>query len=123
MTTLRPKWALAIAALAGAAGWLGIGHLTHRGEAWDSDLYFSWFLPSIALVVAGLGFFAPERAWRWGLAPFGAQAIVAFVQNPGANLLLLGLMVFGFYGVLCMVPAILGAAVRSRVSRAHAASD
>jgi len=122
MTTLKPTWAYLIAALAGAVGWLGIGHLTHRREAWDSSLYFSWFLPSIALIVAGLGFFAPHRPWRWAFAPFAAQAVVAFIQSPTANLLPLGLLVFGFYGALCTVPAWLGTAVRRHITGTHGPS-
>ncbi len=115
MTTLRPPFAYSIAALVGAVGWLGISQLTHRREAWDSDLYFSWFLPSVALVIAGLAFFAPERAWRWAFMPFGAQALAATVQNPGANLLPLGLIVFALYGALCLIPAKLGVALRRRL--------
>jgi hypothetical protein len=115
MTTLRAPFAYAIAAAVGAAGWLGISQLTHRREAWDSGLYFSWFLPSVALVVAALAFFAPDRSWRWAFTPFGAQAVVAVVQNPGANLLPIGLLVFAFYGALCLVPARLGVALRRRL--------
>jgi hypothetical protein len=66
MTTLSPKIAGVIAAAAGAIGWLGISQLTHRREAWDSDLYFSLFIPALTLLVGALGFFAPHRAWRWG---------------------------------------------------------
>ncbi|MGH7512439.1 MAG: hypothetical protein ACREOQ_05875 [Gemmatimonadales bacterium] len=119
MSTLQPKWAYSVAAATGAVGWIAISYLTHRREAWDSDLYFSWFLPSAALVVAGLAFFAPERAWRWALVPFGAQAVVAFVQNPTANLLPLGLVVFAFYGALCLVPAWVGAGLRRRLDRSR----
>jgi peptidoglycan/LPS O-acetylase OafA/YrhL len=115
MTTLRAPVAYAIAAVVGAVCWLGISELTHRREAWDSDLYFSWSLPSVALVVGGLAFFAPERSWRWAFTPFGAQAVVATIQNPGANLLPLGLLVFAFYGALCLIPAKLGVALRRRL--------
>ena len=121
MTTLRPRWAYTIAALVGAIGWVTISRVADRREAWDSELYFSWFLPSVALVVAGLAFFAPERSWRWAFVPFGAQAVVAFVQNPTANLLPMGLIVFAFYGALCLVPAWVGTAVRSRLERSGAA--
>lgn len=123
VTTLRPGWALGIAATFGAVGWVAISQVTHRREAWDSELYFSWFLPSVALVVAGLAFFAPERSWRWAFAPFGAQAAVAFVQNPSASLLPLGLLVFAFYGALCLVPAWVGAAVRRRLDLRRRAQD
>ena len=122
MTTLHPKWAYAVGSLAGAGAWVAISQLTHRREAWDSELYFSWFLPSIALVVAALAFFAPERAWRWAFVPFGAQAAVAFVQNPSANLLPLGLLVFAFYGSLCLLPAWAGARLRRRLDPAPMAA-
>jgi len=123
VTTLPAKGAYTIAALAGAIGWLAISHLTHRREAWDSELYFSWFLPSLALVVAGLGFFTPDRVWRWAFTPFAAQAGVAFVQNPTANLLPLGLLVFGFYGALCTVPAWAGAVMRRRLEGSRRTSS
>lgn len=117
MSTLRPAWALGISAVAGAAGWLAIAEVADRREAWDSELYFSVFLPAIACIVAALGFFAPERAWRWAFAPFGAQAVVAVVQNPGANLLPIGLIVFAVYGAVCLVPARAGVALRRRLER------
>jgi hypothetical protein len=114
-TTLYPKAAYTLAAGAGAIGWIAIAALTDRREAWDSDLYFTWFLPSIALIVGALAYFAPERAWRWAFAPFAAQAVVAFVQNPTANLLPLGLIVFAFYGALCLIPVKVGTAIRRRL--------
>jgi hypothetical protein len=123
MTSARAPFAYAIAAVVGAVGWLGISQLTHRPEAWDGDLYFSWFLPSVALVVAGLAFLAPERSWRWAFTPFGAQAVVATVQNPGANLLPLGLLVFAFYGALCLIPAKLGVALRRRLESSQRRSS
>jgi hypothetical protein len=67
------------------------------------------------VIVAALGFFAPVRAWRWAFAPFGAQAVVATVQNPAASLLPLGLIVFGVYGAICLVPAKVGVALRRRL--------
>ncbi|GEM_PF-264742 len=115
MTTVRNSVAYAVAAGLGAVGWIAISQLTHRREAWDSELYFSFFLPLAALVIAGLAFFAPERSWRWAFTPFGAQAVVATIQNPGANLLPLGLLLFAFYGALCLIPAKLGVALRRRL--------
>jgi peptidoglycan/LPS O-acetylase OafA/YrhL len=115
--TRSSRWAWAIAALAGGAGWLVISKLTGKREAWDSDLYFSWFLPSIWLIIGVLAYYVPERSWRWAFIPFGAQAVVAFVQNPTASLLPLGLMVFAVYGALCLIPAVIGMSIRKRVER------
>jgi hypothetical protein len=102
---------------AGAVGWIAIGLSTGRTEAWDSGRYFSIFLPAVALVVGAIAFLAPERPWRWAFAPFGGQAAVAFVQNPTASLMPLGLIVFAFYGALCVVPAKLGSGLRHRLER------
>jgi hypothetical protein len=119
MTILPPRWAYTLAAAAGAAGWITISQMTHRREAWDSELYFSWFLPSVALIVAALAFFAPERAWRWAFVPFAAQAVVAFGQNPTASLLPMGLVVFAFYGALCLLPVAVGTRLRRRLDRSR----
>jgi hypothetical protein len=113
----RVASAYAVAAAVGAIGWVAIGQLTNRREAWDSEAYFAWFLPSLALTVAVLAFIVPERPWRWALVPFGAQAVVAFVQNPTANLLPLGLIVFAFFALLCLIPAWCGAAARRLLDR------
>jgi peptidoglycan/LPS O-acetylase OafA/YrhL len=116
MTTLHPRVAYTVAAACGAIGWVAISQLSGRREAWDSELYFSWFLPSIAIVVGALAYFAPERAWRWAFAPFAAQAVVAFIQNPTANLLPMGLLVFAFYGALCLIPVKIGTAIREKLA-------
>ena len=120
MSTLPPRWAAVLSALAGAIGWFGISQVGHRREAWDSALYWSWFFPSLAIVVAGLGFFSPTKAWRWGFIPFLAQAVVAFVQDPGGSMLPLGLVMFGIFGAITALPAMLGAGARGRVERRQA---
>ena len=105
------RWAYGMSAVTGGATWFYIASAGGRREAWDSDLYFSVGLPIIALVAAVLGFLLPHRAWRWAFVPFGAQAVAAFVQNPTANLLPIGLIVFGFFGVGCLVPTYIGVAI------------
>jgi len=117
MITIRQNAAYGIASGVGAAGWLFVGLVSHRREAWDSELYFTAFLPAAALLVGVLSFLVPDRSLRWAFAPFGGQAVVAFVQNPTANLLPLGLIVFAFYGALCLVPATIGARLRRRLGR------
>lgn len=123
MTTLSPKWAYAVAAVAGAAGWITIAQVAGRREAWDSELYFTWFLPSLALVIAALAFWNPDRIWRWAFVPFAAQAVVAFAQNPTGSLMPMGLVVFAFYGAFCLLPAWAGAAARRRVDRPRVVAE
>ncbi len=106
-----------VAVVAGAATWLYVAHVSHRVEAWDSEVYFSVALPVIGVLAAVLAFVVPARPWRWAFLPFAGQAAAAFVQNPTANLLPLGLIAFGFFGAICLVPAFVGAWIRRLVTR------
>lgn len=115
MSRLQPTWAFAVTAAVGAVGWLMLSAISGRTEAWDSGLYFTTLLPITALVVAIVSHRAPERAWRWAFVPFMAQAAVSFIQNPSASLLPLGLLLFGFFGVLCLPAVWIGRALRRRV--------
>ena len=109
-----PLWASVIAAAAGASTWAYVAAVTHRREAWDATLYFTMAFPLIAVVAVVLAFLFPWRAWRWAMIPFGAQAIVAFVENPTGNLMPLGLIMFAILGGLCSIPAACVAWLRVR---------
>jgi len=101
----------------GSVVWLWVVHQSGRREAWDSELYFSRGLPIVALSAAVFGYLDPDRPWRWGMAPFAGQAIVAFARHPGGNLLPLGLVTFAIFGALCSVPAYLAARIRRVIAR------
>ncbi len=108
-----PAWmAGVVAAGAGAVGWVVVGHVAHRREAWDSAIYFSSLLPALAVLVAVLGFLSPRGAWRWPALAFAAQALVMIFQAGDWGLLPLGLLLFGFFAAVCSVPAWLGALAR-----------
>lgn len=109
--------AAVVAVAAGVATWFYVAHVSHRREAWDSEIYFTTALPALGLLIAGLGFAVPARPWRWAFLPFAGQAAAAFVQNPTANLLPAGLIVFGFFGAVCLAPAYAGAWVRRAIRR------
>jgi hypothetical protein len=115
MTKLPMPAAATIATLVGAGAWIGLASLTHRREAWDSDEYFGWFLPSLAVILVGLGFFSPERAWRLGYFPFAGQAVAMFVQNPTGSMFPMGLILLAIYGAVFSLPAKLGGAIRNRL--------
>jgi hypothetical protein len=117
VSTLSDKWAYGLAAFAGAASWIAVSQATGRREAWDSEHYFIFVLPGLWLLCAGLGLIAPVRAWRWGFAPFAAQALVIFVQKPTGSLLPLGLILFAIFGAIAAVPAQAGAWLRRLVER------
>jgi hypothetical protein len=112
MLTLSGRAAALTGAIVGALGWIVISYISGRREAWDSEYYFAILLPGLAVLVAWLGFLAPRRAWRWAFVPFAAQALVAFAMNPTGSLMPLGLIVFGVFGIVCLVPAVLAAYFR-----------
>lgn len=102
----------ALAVAVGALGWIVTSALTDRKEAWDSPFYFQVAYPAFALITALFGYFSPGRPW---LAPLGialGQALVAFVKNPTANLLPLGLIVFVVLAAPLMVAGVIGTRLR-----------
>lgn len=113
----KPIWAVLTTAAIGAATWIYVARVGTRREAWDNEIYFILAIPLIGLTAAVVSFFAPSRFWRWAMFPFAAQALVAVVQNPTANMLPLGLIMFAMFGAMCMVPAELGAAMGRRFAR------
>lgn len=114
---MQPVWATLTTAGMGAAAWVVVSMAGGRREAWDSPLYFTIALPVLALTVASVAYFVPVRVWRWAMFPFWAQAVVAFLQNPTANLLPLGLIVFSIFGVVYLVPAAIAAQIGKWAAR------
>ena len=74
MTTLRSRWAYTIAVLVGAVGWVTVSQVADRREAWDSELYFSWFSP--------VG--SARRRWIGVLRPGTVVALGVRKGNPKA---------------------------------------
>lgn len=97
--------------LLGATSWILVAKLGGRREAWDSELYWQLLL-ALAVVIGVVSWFIPVRTWRWAFLPFLGQAAAAFVQNPTANLMPLGLIMFGFLGAICLIPAVVGSRLR-----------
>ena len=113
--TLTPKGATIAAAVAGAAGWIAIAIGSGRSEAWDANLYFTAFFPLLAILVGALAFLAPARPAGIAFASVGGQAAVATMQNPTGGLLPLGLIVFGIFGTLYLIPAYGGTWLRRKI--------
>ncbi len=120
---MQPIWATLTTAGIGAALWIAVSVFGGRREAWDSPLYFQMVLPLAALTAGAVAYRAPVRAWRWAMFPFWAQAFVAFLQNPTANLLPLGLILFSVFGAICLIPASIGARLGRRRAGAVSAGS
>jgi len=75
METEKEYWLMIVAAASGAAIWIVLSKVSHRREAWDSELYFLIGIPVICVVAACLAYIEPNRPWRWAVTPFAAQAL------------------------------------------------
>ena len=113
----QPLWASLITIDVGAATWIVVAMFGGRREAWDSELYFVAALPVIARTAGVVSYMVPVRTWRWAMLPFAAQAVVMIVQDPSsASMLPRGLIMFGIFGALCLIPARIGAFVSRKPS-------
>lgn len=90
----KATWAYAGAIGGGAILWLVTAAISGKTEAWDSSLYWTAAYPLAIALAGGLGYWAPERPWRWGLAVMLAQAAVLAVTSADFSLLPLGLILF-----------------------------
>ena len=103
--------------LTGLAVWLLCGHISHRREAWDAGIYWRFGMPAMMLAGAAAGFLAPRRSWRWGLLVTAPQPLALFIQNPTGSMLPLGLVVFLFLSLPCVLAALLGSYLRKLASK------
>ena len=107
--------AYAVALGGGASLWLLTSLISGRAEAWDAPMYWSVTYPLAILLAGVLGYRAPRRAWRWGLAVMLAQAPVLLLTSGGSmNLLPLGLALFGVLALPSVAVAMGAAALRGR---------
>lgn len=105
----RESWSYVAAVLSGVLVWIVVSAVSGRREAWDSSWYFLVGYPLICAVALALGYLAPVRSWRWGLAPFVGQFVwLLLTQGPG-NLLPLGIIVFGVIALPAVIAARIGA--------------
>ena len=105
----KEYWLYGLAIVTGILAWVVVSNATGRREAWDSQWYFLISVPVVCIVSAVLGFVAPSKPWRWGVAPLVGQfSWMLFTQGPG-NLLPLGVVVFGVLSVPSIITARIGA--------------
>ncbi len=105
----KERWFYAAALMSGLLVWIAVSAAAGRREAWDSTWYFSVGIPFLCLVSMLLGFLAPDRSWRWGVAPFAGQFLwMLLTQGPG-NLLPQGVVMFGVLSVPSIFTARAGA--------------
>jgi hypothetical protein len=109
-----------IAVVLGAALWFGISMLTGKREPWDAQAYWALAYPAAILAAALLGYFYPERPWRWAALLFASQFLAMCVRNGElGNLWPLGIAVFA----VLALPAVIAARLAARFNRRPARGD
>lgn len=105
-------WIAAI--VGGAILWLAVAGVSGKREAWDSSIYWTVAYPLSIGLAGGLGYWVPEKPWRWGLAVMLVQALVLVTSGSDFGLLPLGLIVFLILALLAVGFAALMAKFRLR---------
>lgn len=111
------KLAYVAAAAGGVVLWLVTAAISGRTEAWDSELYWTAAYPLSIALAGALGYFFPDRPWRWGLTVMLVQAVALAFAAASFGLLPLGLMLFAVLAVPAILIARLAAGFRLRSSR------
>lgn len=102
MNIKATRFAYIMAIAGGAILWLVTAMMSVKTEAWDASSYWTVAYP-LAIILAGwLGYWFPEKPWRWGLAIMYAQAGVLLISASGFSLLPLGLILFGVLALPAM---------------------
>jgi hypothetical protein len=109
-------WSVVFVAL-GAALWSVTASLGGRREAWDSPLYGRLVLPALVVLPGIAGYLVPRQPKRWSYLLCGGQALAAFVADPAADLLPMGLLFFAIMGAFFSLAGLAGAALHRRVRR------
>jgi hypothetical protein len=113
----RDFWLYVIAAISGVLVWVVVSSLSGRREAWDSPAYFQIGIPVLCTMSAVMGYLSPDRAWRWGAIPLGAELLWMLATQGAGNLLPLGIIVGGILAIPSILTARLGAFIHRRTAR------
>lgn len=114
----QTTWPWTVAIVGGAILWLAVAGVSGRREAWDSSIYWTIAYPLTIGLAGGLGYWAPEKPWRWGLAVMWAQALMLIISASDFGLLPLGLIVFSILAVPTIGAASFMAGFRLRSGKA-----
>ena len=114
MSATAVKLAYAAAIAGGAILWLAVTIISGKKEAWDSSLYWAAAYPLAIALAGGLGYWFPERPWRWGLTVMVVQAVVLALASSSFGLLPLGLILFSVLAIPPIGLAQLAAKMRLR---------
>ena len=119
MTMRRVIVPVAIAVVVGAALWFAASALTGKREAWDASAYWAVAYPVAIVGCAILGYFYPERPWRWAVVLFESQFLAMCVRNGElGSLWPMGMVMFA----VIALPGVAAATFAARLGRVSSAS-
>jgi len=94
-----------LSALSGLGLWALTAAATGKHEPWDASSYWTVSYPLAIIGSAILGFFFPQKPWRWAVSLMLMQLVVMIATGSGLSLLPLGLVMLA---VLSVPPALAG---------------
>lgn len=89
----------AAAALTGFIVCLAIAAATGRSEAWDSGAYLILGIPLMCLVIFGISYVHPRKAWRWTFSMAVGQAASMLLSGSSLSLWPLAIIAMTFWSI------------------------
>lgn len=112
-------WPYAISFIAGLAICLSITLISGRKEAWDAPIYFTFGIPLMCLVIFALGYWFPQRAWRWALSMAIGQSLALALGGGSAALWPLAVIAM----TVVSLPQFIVAVIASRIAKKRVPPD
>ena len=94
-----------LSALSGLGLWALTAAATGKHEPWDASSYWTVSYPLAIIGSAILGFFFPQKPWRWAVSLMLMQLVAMIATGSDLSLLPLGLVMLA---VLSVPPALAG---------------
>lgn len=123
MLTPRERLLYVMTSLIGLGVWLGVSLYSGQIEAWDSDLYYGLGIGVMMLTAGTAGYVEPGMSWRWGISVVILQPLAMMLMSDAGPLMIVGLILFAVFALLCMGAAVLGAAVKEMAKRGREGED
>ena len=105
-----------LSALSGLGLWALTAVATGKHEPWDASSYWTVSYPLAIIGSAILGFFFPQKPWRWAVSLMLMQLVV-IATGSDLSLLPLGLVMLAVLSVPPALAGVLAAALRGYSTR------
>jgi len=111
MTASKTSTPVCAAAAIGMALWFAVSMFTGRWEPWDATAYWIVAYPLAIITCALLGYYYPDRPWRWALVLFESQFFAMCIRNGEmGSLWPMGMALFA----VIALPGVFAAKIASR---------